>query len=147
MPCYSAFTKADSEQQIGSSMFLNLKARSGPEQWMPINITRCIFWALFPEWPPHDASDASPTTLVKLISCAIHSGFVEGWFYSGNGWHFPGPAVTCLRGLYSCMKTNSGQRSLADMQEAQILQTHRAQTESNWRHAAHSHPSLAFPAH
>ena len=76
-------------------------------------------------------SDASPATLAKLVSCAILSRFVEGWFFSGSGLHFPGPAITCLGGFYSCMKANSGQRSLADMLEAQILQTHRAQTESN----------------
>jgi hypothetical protein len=52
-----------------------------------------------------------------LVSCAIHSSCVESWFFSGNGWHFPGPVITCLGGFYSCMKANSGQRSLADMLE------------------------------
>lgn len=51
----------------------------------PINITRCISEALFPEWPSHNVSDASPATLAKLFSLVIHSSVVEGCFFSGNG--------------------------------------------------------------
>lgn len=100
---------------------------SSAEAWSPPR-TMTGFKTPFPELASRHAPNAFSATLVQLPSCALHSSRMESWFFSGNGWHFPGPVITCLEGFYSHMKASSGQGSLADMLGLQFHQTQHRRT-------------------